>query len=360
MLCTISKRTSTDHLVVLSVSWLILNCSLKTETTRAIGNLDQQIQEQEKLRQHARTILSLIQQIKGQLIKLRPTMTDEANQTLRVRHRFCILSSQSSSCRESTMSWRSARSYSIKPWIITDVNMDTCRKISTRWSHVSSKTWPKCALVSKRKKSNYTPTMSHGMNSRISWRTFWQRFNWSRHGSINRAVSTSDRISIYSKSDCNKGIDLIFNRVFCRISADKCKIIEHRLIVFKSSSPLFRNNWPTRVNVTEFDIVSTTSHVDGHSSNKIWSAEKRRWRKWRLWQTHSSIFIHLQNDGWDKHEICSMIWTMRRMSNCSINWFLEERQPCSSIRIISISCNAWELVWTDWFKATKHPKQLRR
>ena len=104
MLCTISKRMPTDTLFVLSDSSLILNSSLKTETTRAIGNLDQQIQEQEKLRQHARTILSLIQQTKGQLIKLRPTMTDEATLTLRVRHRFCNLSSQPSSCRESTMS----------------------------------------------------------------------------------------------------------------------------------------------------------------------------------------------------------------------------------------------------------------
>ena len=61
--------------------------SLKNETSRAMAHLDEQIQEQEKLRQHARTILSLIQRIKVQLIELRPTMTDDASQTLQVGSR---------------------------------------------------------------------------------------------------------------------------------------------------------------------------------------------------------------------------------------------------------------------------------
>ena len=47
--------------------------------------LDQQIQEQEKLRQNARIILSIIQRTKVQLIELRPTMNDEADQKLKVR-----------------------------------------------------------------------------------------------------------------------------------------------------------------------------------------------------------------------------------------------------------------------------------
>ena len=59
--------------------------SLKTETSRTIAHLDEQMQEQEKLRQHARTILSNIQRIKVQLIELRPTMSDDASQTLQVR-----------------------------------------------------------------------------------------------------------------------------------------------------------------------------------------------------------------------------------------------------------------------------------
>ncbi|CAF3855305.1 unnamed protein product, partial [Adineta steineri] len=56
--------------------------SLKVETTKTIENLDGQVQEEEKLRQHARSILSIIQRTKVQLIELRPTINNEANQKL--------------------------------------------------------------------------------------------------------------------------------------------------------------------------------------------------------------------------------------------------------------------------------------
>ncbi|CAF1425562.1 unnamed protein product [Rotaria sordida] len=55
---------------------------LKNETIKIIENLDNQHQEQEKLRQNARTMLSIIQRIKVQLIELHPTMSNEANQKL--------------------------------------------------------------------------------------------------------------------------------------------------------------------------------------------------------------------------------------------------------------------------------------
>ncbi|UJR37453.1 hypothetical protein I4U23_030156 [Adineta vaga] len=54
--------------------------SLKNETTKTIQNLDVQIQEEDKLRQHARSMLSIIQRTKVQLIELRPTVNNEANQ----------------------------------------------------------------------------------------------------------------------------------------------------------------------------------------------------------------------------------------------------------------------------------------
>lgn len=57
---------------------------MKNETIKTVEGLDQQIQEQEKLRQNARIILSIIQRTKVQLIELRPTMNDEADQKLRV------------------------------------------------------------------------------------------------------------------------------------------------------------------------------------------------------------------------------------------------------------------------------------
>ena len=57
---------------------------MKNETIKTVEVLDQQIQEQEKLRQNARIILSIIQRTKVQLIELRPTMNDEADQKLRV------------------------------------------------------------------------------------------------------------------------------------------------------------------------------------------------------------------------------------------------------------------------------------
>ncbi len=58
--------------------------SLKSETTKIVENLDQQVQEQEKLRQNARIMLSTIQRTKVQLIELRPTINDEADQKLKV------------------------------------------------------------------------------------------------------------------------------------------------------------------------------------------------------------------------------------------------------------------------------------
>ncbi|CAF4141502.1 unnamed protein product, partial [Rotaria sordida] len=57
--------------------------NLKNETKKTIENLDQQVQEQEKLRQNARTMLSIIQRTKVQLIELRPTINDEADQKLK-------------------------------------------------------------------------------------------------------------------------------------------------------------------------------------------------------------------------------------------------------------------------------------
>jgi hypothetical protein len=59
--------------------------SLKNETTRTVENLDHQLQEQEKLRQNARTMLSILQRTKVQLIELRPTVTGESDQKLKVR-----------------------------------------------------------------------------------------------------------------------------------------------------------------------------------------------------------------------------------------------------------------------------------
>ncbi|CAF1477561.1 unnamed protein product, partial [Rotaria sordida] len=41
------------------------------------------VEEQEKLRQNARTMLSIIQRTKVQLIELRPTINDEADQKLK-------------------------------------------------------------------------------------------------------------------------------------------------------------------------------------------------------------------------------------------------------------------------------------
>ncbi|CAF4315796.1 unnamed protein product [Rotaria sp. Silwood2] len=61
-----------------------LQC-LKNEAIKTIENLDHQLQEQEKLRQNARTMLSIIQRTKVQLIELRPAMSNEANQKLEVR-----------------------------------------------------------------------------------------------------------------------------------------------------------------------------------------------------------------------------------------------------------------------------------
>lgn len=59
--------------------------SLKTETMERMENLDEQAHEQDKLRQNARTMLSLLQRTKAQLIELRPTNTGEGEQKLKVR-----------------------------------------------------------------------------------------------------------------------------------------------------------------------------------------------------------------------------------------------------------------------------------
>ncbi|CAF1596401.1 unnamed protein product, partial [Didymodactylos carnosus] len=56
---------------------------LRMETIKTVENIDQQTQEQEKLRQNARSILSLLQRAKVNLIELRPTINDEANQKLK-------------------------------------------------------------------------------------------------------------------------------------------------------------------------------------------------------------------------------------------------------------------------------------
>ena len=62
--------------------------SLRNETIKTIENFDHQVQEQEKLRQNARTILSVLERTKVQLIKLRPTMNSEEEQKLKVRILF--------------------------------------------------------------------------------------------------------------------------------------------------------------------------------------------------------------------------------------------------------------------------------
>ena len=69
-----------------SLSWYSLfrvTFSLKTETAKNIESLDHQVQEQEKLRQHARTMLSILQRSKVQLIELRPTLNGESDQKLK-------------------------------------------------------------------------------------------------------------------------------------------------------------------------------------------------------------------------------------------------------------------------------------
>ncbi len=64
---------------------IIVVFSLKNETTKSVENFDQQIQEQEKLRQNIRTMLSILQRMKVQLIELRPTINRDGDQKLKVR-----------------------------------------------------------------------------------------------------------------------------------------------------------------------------------------------------------------------------------------------------------------------------------
>lgn len=65
--------------------------SLKNETTRTLEHLDQQVQEQEKLRQSARTMSSILQRAKAQLLEIHPSFSTEADQALKV----CTLAARS-------------------------------------------------------------------------------------------------------------------------------------------------------------------------------------------------------------------------------------------------------------------------
>ena len=67
-----------------SLEHLSVDIRLKSETAKTIESLDEQVQEQEKVRQNARAIQSVIQRTKVQLIELRPTMNDEAERKRRV------------------------------------------------------------------------------------------------------------------------------------------------------------------------------------------------------------------------------------------------------------------------------------
>lgn len=60
--------------------------NLKAETTKTIEQLEYQIQEQDKLRQQTRTMLAILQRTKVQLIELRPTINNETDSKLKVRH----------------------------------------------------------------------------------------------------------------------------------------------------------------------------------------------------------------------------------------------------------------------------------
>jgi len=59
--------------------------SLKSETVKSVESLDHQVQEQDKLRQNARTMLSILQRTKVQLTELRPTINGESDHKLKVR-----------------------------------------------------------------------------------------------------------------------------------------------------------------------------------------------------------------------------------------------------------------------------------
>jgi molybdopterin-guanine dinucleotide biosynthesis protein len=65
---------------------LVIVFSLKNESVKTVEGLDHQVQEQEKLRQNARNMLSIIQRTKVQLIELRPTLSGEGDHKLKVRH----------------------------------------------------------------------------------------------------------------------------------------------------------------------------------------------------------------------------------------------------------------------------------
>ena len=57
---------------------------LKAEVTQALVDLDHRIQTEGMLDESTQSLLLMLQRMKGQLIALRPTMTNEANDALRV------------------------------------------------------------------------------------------------------------------------------------------------------------------------------------------------------------------------------------------------------------------------------------
>ena len=65
------------------------------QTTKTVEHLDQQVEEQEKLRQNARSISTIIQRIKVQLIAIHPTLTNEGDQKLKVHSPFLLFSDDS-------------------------------------------------------------------------------------------------------------------------------------------------------------------------------------------------------------------------------------------------------------------------
>ena len=71
---------------------LLIVFSLKNELAKIVEDLDHQVQEQEKLRQNARNMLSILQRTKVQLIELRPTLGGESDHKLKVRHHSPSLS----------------------------------------------------------------------------------------------------------------------------------------------------------------------------------------------------------------------------------------------------------------------------
>ena len=59
---------------------------LKGEVTQALDDLDHRLQTEGKLTESTQVLLVMLQRMKGQLSALQPTMTNDANDTLRVSH----------------------------------------------------------------------------------------------------------------------------------------------------------------------------------------------------------------------------------------------------------------------------------